>query len=68
MAVVLASPGSWIRNLDTGIDYVKVVHGEQGLVLHRPLPVEGTLVTRTRVVDVIDKGAGKGAVVVSERS
>ncbi|MFG1265802.1 MULTISPECIES: MaoC/PaaZ C-terminal domain-containing protein [Xanthobacter] len=67
MAVVLASPGSWIRNLDTGIDYVKVVHGEQGLVLHRPLPVEGTLVTRTRVVDVIDKGAGKGAVVVSER-
>jgi len=67
MAVVLASPGSWIRTLNTGIDYVKVVHGEQGLVLHRPLPVEGTLVGRTRVVDVIDKGAGKGAVVLSER-
>lgn len=67
MAVVLASPGSWIRSLNTGIDYVKVVHGEQSLVLHRPLPTEGTLVGRTRVVDVIDKGTGKGAVVVSER-
>ncbi|GLI23635.1 acyl dehydratase [Xanthobacter flavus] len=67
MAVVLASPGSWMRDLDTGIDYVKVVHGEQGLVLHRPLPVEGTVVTRSRVVEVIDKGAGKGAVVVSAR-
>lgn len=67
MAVVLASPGSWMRDLDTGIDYVKVVHGEQGLVLHRPLPVEGTVVTRSHVVEVIDKGAGKGAVVVSAR-
>lgn len=67
MAVVLASPGPWMRRLHTGVDYVKVVHGEQGLVLHRPPAAEGALVGRTRVVDVIDKGKGKGAVVLSER-
>lgn len=67
MACVLAHPGFWVRDLDTGIDWVKVVHGEQSLELHAPLPVEGTVLGQNRVVDVIDKGPGKGALVVSER-
>lgn len=67
MAVVLAHPGFWARDLDTGIDWVKVVHGEQGLVLHKPLPPSGTVVGVNRIVEVIDKGSGKGALVFSER-
>src|SRR6266542_5263142 len=35
-AVVLGWPGFWARDLDTGIDWVKLVAGEQGLTLHRP--------------------------------
>jgi acyl dehydratase len=66
-AVVLGWPGFWARDLDTGIDWVKLVAGEQGLVLHRPLPASGTIVGRTRVTEVIDKGPGKGALVYSER-
>ena len=65
--VVVAQPGFWARELDTGIDWVKVVHGEHNLVLHKPLPAAGTVRSQTRVVDIIDKGAGKGALVVSER-
>ena len=66
-AAVLGWPGFWVRDLDTGIDWVKVVAGEQGLVLHRPLAPRGTAVGRTRITEIIDKGAGKGALVYSER-
>ena len=34
MPVVLGAPGFWSRNPDTGMDWVKIVHGEQGLILH----------------------------------
>jgi len=66
-AVVLGWPGFWARDLDSGIDWVKLVAGEQGLVLHRPLAPRGTVVGKTRVTEIIDKGAGKGALVYSER-
>jgi len=66
-AIVLGWPGFWARDLDTGIDWVKLVAGEQGLVLHRPLAPRGTVVGKTRVTEIIDKGAGKGALVYSER-
>ena len=43
------------------------MHGEQGFTLHRPVAPQGTVIGRTRVVEVIDKGEGKGALVYSER-
>jgi acyl dehydratase len=67
MAVVLAYPGFWVKDPATGIDWVRVVHGEQAITLHRPLPVEAELVGRTRITGIVDKGAGKGAVLYSER-
>jgi acyl dehydratase len=67
-AAVLGWPGFWLRDLDTGVDWVKVVAGEQGLVLHRPLQPRGSAIGRTRVTEIIDKGAGKGALVYSERA
>lgn len=66
-AVVLAHPGLWSRDLDTGIDYVKMVHGEQGLTLHKPLPPSGTVQGISRVTGVVDKGEGRGALVFYER-
>jgi acyl dehydratase len=67
MANVLAYPGFWMRDLDTGIDWVKVVHGEHAMRLHRPLPPQGEVIGRTRIVDLVDKGPGKGALVYAER-
>lgn len=63
MAAVLASPGFWVRDRpEFGIDYTKVVHGEQGVTLHSPLPAEGVVIGRSRVVGIADKGEAKGAV------
>jgi acyl dehydratase len=67
MGTVLGHPGFWARDRDTGIDWVKVVNGEQGIILHRSLAGQGTVVGKQRIIDVIDKGAGKGALVLSER-
>ena len=67
MGTVLGHPGFWARNRDTGIDWVRVVNGEQGITLHRPIAGAGTVIGRQRIVEVIDKGAGKGALVLSER-
>ena len=66
-ACLLGYPGFWVRDLDTGIDWVKIVNGEQGFKLNAPVKPRGTVVGKTRIVDVIDKGAGKGAVVYTER-
>ncbi len=67
MAVVLGHPGPWMTDPETGIDYVKVLHGEQHLDIHRDLPVEGTIVAQNKVIDVVDKGADKGALIINER-
>ncbi len=67
MAVVLAYPGFWVKEPDTGIDWVRVLHGEQSIVLHRPIPPAGTVIGRTRVKALIDKGKDKGALLVQER-
>jgi acyl dehydratase len=65
--VVLGRPDFWIRDLPTGIDFTTVLHGEEGVVLHRQLEPRGHIVATTRVTDVIDKGPGKGALVYTER-
>ena len=68
MAVVLGYQGFWMKHPGTGIDWMKVVHGGQSLRLHCPLPPAGTVIGRTRVTAIVDKGAGKGALVQIERS
>jgi acyl dehydratase len=67
MAVVLALPGQWSKNPETGINWKLLLHGEQGLVLEKPLPPAGTVVARTVIDEIIDKGAGKGALIYSRR-
>lgn len=68
MAVVLCYPGLWISDPRTGMDWLKVVHGEQTVHFHRPLQPAGTVVGLTRVRSVTDKGRGKGALFVQERT
>jgi acyl dehydratase len=67
MAVVLGFPGFWMNDTRTGIAATKILHGEQMLRMHRPLAPAGTVIARSRVRAVIDKGRDKGALVVIER-
>jgi len=67
MVNVLAYAGFWLADPRTGVDAVKLVHGEQSMVLHATLPTEGTLRAKTRVREIVDRGAGKGALLYSGR-
>lgn len=66
-AGVLGYPGFWLKDPETGIDWRQVLNGEQGLVLHRPLKPEGRVIGRTRIDEIVDKGAGKGALIYTSR-
>ncbi|MCB2089588.1 MAG: MaoC family dehydratase N-terminal domain-containing protein [Sphingomonadaceae bacterium] len=68
MAVTLASPGMWIRNPKFGITFGKLVHSAQSARFANPLPPEGTVVGTARVTSLTDRGEGKGAVLVLERT
>jgi len=67
-AVMQGYAAYWLRRPEIGVTWAKVVHGEQGLVLHAPVAPQGTVIGRTRILDVVDKGEGKGALIYSERA
>jgi len=48
------------------VDLSGVLHGEQDLIFHNPIPVEGTLSTEGTITHIYDKGAEKGALVIAE--
>ncbi len=67
MANVLGYPGFWQRDPAFGLDWKKVVHGEHAFRLHRPMPAEGRVRGVSRIVDLVDKGEGRGALLFVER-
>jgi acyl dehydratase len=48
------------------IDFTMLVHGEQSIALHGPLPTEGSVTVTTSVAGVYDKGSGGLVVLESE--
>jgi acyl dehydratase len=48
-----------------GADPLTALHGEQKIELHRPLTMPMQLSVQGSVVDVYDKGAGRGAIVIT---
>ena len=48
------------------INFLMVVHGEQKVELHKPLPTKGTFTMEGRTIGAYDKGKDKGAVVINE--
>lgn len=67
MCSVLCQPGFWARDPIYGIDWVKLLHAEQAIILHAPLPPAATLRADVKVVGVEDKGADKGAILHQEK-
>lgn len=66
-ATTLGRPASWMKW--PGFEQLagRALHGEQRLTGGAPLPPEGRVRVDHRIVQVADKGPGRGAVVVIER-
>jgi acyl dehydratase len=64
MGVVLGTPGSSPFENVGDIDWTMLLHGEQSIELHAPIPVSGTVESVAEIVGIYDKGSG--AVIVME--
>ena len=67
MANVVAYPGFWLKDPATGVDWKRVLHGEQAFTIHRPIPHGVKLLGKSRIVGIDDKGASFGAFMFSRR-
>jgi acyl dehydratase len=57
MAVILGGAGGAMRNVGT-FNPAMLLHGEQEITLHAPIPVEGKVKTTSTLTGVYDKGSG----------
>jgi acyl dehydratase len=63
----MAGVVAWGANAgDLGVNFLLVVDGERKIEFHKPMAPSGEVTATNRVVGAFDKGAGKGAVIVSE--
>ena len=51
---------------DLGWDFAKVLHAEQRLQLHRPVPPAAEILINKRIIDVFDRGPRHGAMLLFE--
>ena len=49
----------------SNVNLAGILHGEQALTFHNPIPPEGKLITTGRIDNYYDKGKDKGALVVA---
>ncbi|MBW1867034.1 MAG: SDR family NAD(P)-dependent oxidoreductase [Deltaproteobacteria bacterium] len=50
----------------SNVNLAGILHGEEELIFHNPIPPEGTMTTEGKITDYFDKGEGKGALVVAK--
>jgi len=66
MSLIMAYPGFWLKNPKYQVDWSKVLHAEEALEIHAPLPVAGTVRGRTMISNIIDRG-DKGAFIYTTK-
>lgn len=67
-ATVIGYPFMWFEDPRFGVDGTRLVHAGHALELHAPLPAAATVRGVTRATAVADKGPGRGAILVLERT
>lgn len=55
-----------VADMDLGIDYTKILHGDQRTVFHKPLAGTGRVKSQVRISSVIDRG-DKGSLIYIDR-
>lgn len=66
MAVVLANDIMRWSRPEFGVNYALMLHAEESLVVHQPLPTSGAVYSETRLAEIYDKGE-KGALAYAVR-
>lgn len=61
MAMVLGVRPDYLTDPAYGVDLKTMLHGESGLVLHRPIPSGRRVKAEARIERILDRGAEKGA-------
>jgi acyl dehydratase len=67
-AVTLCSPGMWIRKPALGVNFGKLVHYAQWAEFPNSLPPATSVTGTARIAALTDRGEGRGAVLVLERT
>jgi acyl dehydratase len=68
LCLVLGHPGFWISDPATTADWRRNLHAEERFTIHAPLPAAAEIVGTTRIVDIVDKGTAKGALLYTEKT
>ena len=68
MAVALADGEFWQQDPEAGLQWNKIVHAEETITMHRPLPAEGEIVVGREVAAIYDRGSERGASVVERQT
>jgi len=63
MSVTLGWPPFWHADPATGIDWPRILHGEHGFALHRPLAPQGSIRAERVLHSIEDKGRDRGALI-----
>jgi acyl dehydratase len=66
-AVTLGAVPMLLADPAFGINYKLLLHAEQTLLVHKPLPTEGTVVGEFSIDEIYDKGKEKGAIMYMTR-
>jgi len=66
-AVTLAAAPMLLADPAFGINYKMLLHAEQTLTVHKPLPVEATVAGEFSIDEIYDKGKAKGAIMYMTR-
>ena len=59
----LGWPPFWQDDPASGIAWAHILHGEQHVQIHHPLPVQGQVRATHRITAIEDKGPGRGALI-----
>jgi acyl dehydratase len=66
LGVVLGIPGAGTISAIGTFNLANLVHGEQGITLHREIPTSGSINVQGRVTGIYDKGSGAVATLESD--
>src|SRR5580693_4833056 len=67
VSVLAARDPEWIYDPRSTITWRNMLHGEESTEWHSPIAPAGSVVSRSVVEEVYDKGAGRGALLVLRR-